>query len=117
VKIITPSSTHNQYLLGDQEEKTALRKHQENKQRLRVPRRPAWTKDMPIAQLERREKDAFLEWRRGLAQYVTSQITRPLLSYPTILTDYKKRNFYLRPLNETLRSGASFGESWSDRIS
>ncbi|OBZ79926.1 Large subunit GTPase 1 [Grifola frondosa] len=44
-----------------------LRKHQENKQRLRVPRRPSWTKDMTTAELDRQEKDAFLDWRRGLA--------------------------------------------------
>jgi large subunit GTPase 1 len=100
VKIITPSSTHNQYLLGDQEEKTALRKHQENKQRLRVPRRPAWTKDMPIAQLERREKDAFLEWRRGLAQYVTSQITRPLLK--VLIDRLQEEKFLLTPFERNL---------------
>lgn len=47
-----------------------MRKHRENKQRLRVPRRPPWTKDMTTAQLDRQEKDAFLEWRRGLAEYV-----------------------------------------------
>ncbi|CDF88911.1 ZYBA0S03-04786g1_1 [Zygosaccharomyces bailii CLIB 213] len=33
-----------------------------------VPRRPAWTEDMTKYQLERQENDAFLEWRRSLAQ-------------------------------------------------
>ncbi len=40
----------------------------ENKQRLRVPRRPPWTKSTGHAQLERQEKDAFLQWRRDLAE-------------------------------------------------
>ncbi|GBE77812.1 P-loop containing nucleoside triphosphate hydrolase protein [Sparassis latifolia] len=70
VKIInaTAGSQHNPYLLTDEEEKSTLRKHQENKLRLRVPRRPPWTKNMTTAQLDRQEKDAFLEWRRGLAE-------------------------------------------------
>ncbi|KAI0068282.1 P-loop containing nucleoside triphosphate hydrolase protein, partial [Artomyces pyxidatus] len=69
VKIIQASTSgpHNPYLLSDQEERSTLQKHRDNKQRLRVPRRPPWTKSMTTAQLERQEKDAFLEWRRGLA--------------------------------------------------
>lgn len=72
VKIIqtTAGSTHNPYLLTDQEEESTLKKHQLNKERLRVPRRPPWTKAITTTQLDRQEKDAFLEWRRGLAQYV-----------------------------------------------
>ena len=65
-------SKHNPNLLTDEEEKNTLKRHQENKQRLRVPRRPPWTKSMTTAQLDRQEKDAFLEWRRGLAESVKS---------------------------------------------
>ncbi|KIJ64999.1 hypothetical protein HYDPIDRAFT_124392 [Hydnomerulius pinastri MD-312] len=70
VKIIQSSagSTQNPYLLTDAEEQSTLLKHQANKERLRVPRRPPWTKSITTAQLDRQEKDAFLEWRRGLAQ-------------------------------------------------
>lgn len=70
VKIISQSAgtKHNPYLLTDEEEKSTLRKHAENKQRLRVPRRPPWTKAMTTAELDRQEKDAFLKWRRGLAE-------------------------------------------------
>ncbi|GJE87571.1 P-loop containing nucleoside triphosphate hydrolase protein [Phanerochaete sordida] len=70
VKIISQAAgtKHNPYLLTDEEEKSTLRKHAENKQRLRVPRRPPWTKTMTTPQLDRQEKDAFLEWRRGLAE-------------------------------------------------
>ncbi|KAG7099008.1 hypothetical protein E1B28_000892 [Marasmius oreades] len=69
VKII-PQSTNlsqNPYLLSEQEEKRTLQKHNENKQRLRVPRRPPWIKSMTTAELERQEKVAFLDWRRSLA--------------------------------------------------
>ncbi|THH28296.1 hypothetical protein EUX98_g5893 [Antrodiella citrinella] len=70
VKVISaPAGTqHNPYLLSEEEEKKALQKHQENKEKLRVPRRPAWTKTLTTVQLDRQEKDAFLDWRRGLAQ-------------------------------------------------
>ncbi|KAK7064371.1 p-loop containing nucleoside triphosphate hydrolase protein [Favolaschia claudopus] len=69
LKIIQQSagSHQNPYLLTEQEEISTLKKHQENKKRLRVPRRPAWTKSMTPAELEKREKAAFLDWRRGLA--------------------------------------------------
>lgn len=72
MKIISaPSgSQHNPYLLSEEDEKRTLRKQDENKKRLRVPRRPPWRKFMTTAQLDRQEKDAFLEWRRGLAEYV-----------------------------------------------
>ncbi|VEU33510.1 unnamed protein product [Pseudo-nitzschia multistriata] len=35
---------------------------------LSVPRRPAWDKTTTAAELDQREKDAFLEWRRGIAE-------------------------------------------------
>lgn len=62
-------TSQNPYLLSEVEEKKTLMKHQENKQRLRVPRRPPWTKSMTPLELERQEKAAFLDWRRGLAVY------------------------------------------------
>ena len=72
IKVIqTPNvarTQHNPYLLTPQEEAEVLRNHRENRDRLRVPRRPAWTAETPPAQLERAEKDAFLQWRRGLAE-------------------------------------------------
>ncbi len=72
VKIIQQTSTisQNPHLLSTQEEKKVLEKHAENKTRLRVPRRPAWTKAMSAEELDRQEKASFLEWRRGLAESV-----------------------------------------------
>ncbi|KAF9020316.1 P-loop containing nucleoside triphosphate hydrolase protein [Hymenopellis radicata] len=69
VKIIQQSAgaPTNPYVLNDQEEKKTLKRHQENKQKLRVPRRPPWKKTMTTAELDRQEKTAFLDWRRGLA--------------------------------------------------
>ncbi|EJU00129.1 P-loop containing nucleoside triphosphate hydrolase protein [Dacryopinax primogenitus] len=66
------SSAHNPFLLSAAEEREARRLHQENKALLRVPRRPPWTKSTPHAQLERQEKDAFLMWRRSLANLTES---------------------------------------------
>ncbi|KAH9049549.1 P-loop containing nucleoside triphosphate hydrolase protein [Lactarius hengduanensis] len=70
LKIIKASvnTSQNPFLLSEQEEMSTLKKHGENKQRLRVPRRPPWTKSISQAQLERQEKDAFLQWRRDLAE-------------------------------------------------
>ncbi|KAG9090649.1 hypothetical protein FRC06_000944 [Ceratobasidium sp. 370] len=78
------SITHNPYLLSSQEEQATLQRHAQNKDRLRVPRRqaprsylrhtsltlcrPPWTRDLTTSQLERQEREAFLEWRRSIAQ-------------------------------------------------
>jgi hypothetical protein len=35
---------------------------------IRIPRRPAWSKDTTAEQLDLMERDSFLEWRRGLAK-------------------------------------------------
>jgi len=73
VKIIqqTTTSSHNPHLLSEQEEKKVIQKQQANKQRLRVPRRPPWTKSMTAQELDRQEKASFLDWRRGLAELVS----------------------------------------------
>ena len=74
IKIIqqVAGSTQNSYLLSEQEEKNTVKKHDENKKKLRVPRRPPWTKSMTPLQLDRQEKATFLDWRRGLAAYVAN---------------------------------------------
>ena len=67
VKIIHKDQK-NPYLLSAAEERAAVRKHRENKNRLSVPRRPPWDSKTTPQQLEIREKEAFLQWRRGLAE-------------------------------------------------
>jgi large subunit GTPase 1 len=34
---------------------------------LKIPRKPAWTKEMTAEEIDMREKDAFLQWRREIA--------------------------------------------------
>ncbi|SCV70673.1 BQ2448_3435 [Microbotryum intermedium] len=61
------AASHNPYLLTPQQEREMRQKQVDNFQRLQVPRRPPWNRKMTTVELERRERDSFLEWRRGLA--------------------------------------------------
>lgn len=67
VKIIHPDQ-RNPYLLSAGEERSAVLKHDANRKRLTVPRRPPWNDTMTKEQLESRERESFLEWRRDLAE-------------------------------------------------
>lgn len=67
------SRTNNPFLLNGQQEKEVLAKQKENKQELRVPRRPAWSSKTTPADLARAEKDSFLQWRRNLATLTEAQ--------------------------------------------
>lgn len=72
IKVVSDPSlsaaSHNPYLLTPQEEREVREKQKDNKERLQVPRRPKWNRNMSRVVLERQERDAFLEWRRGLAE-------------------------------------------------
>lgn len=57
----------NPYLLSTEEEQNVKEKQQQNSDKLKVPRRPRWTSEMTRHELDRLEKDAFLDWRRNLA--------------------------------------------------
>lgn len=67
VKIIH-TSQKNPYLLSFQEEIAILGKHKMHKDRLTVPRRPKWDATTTPEQLDMREREAFMSWRRGLAE-------------------------------------------------
>lgn len=67
VKIIH-ADQKNPYLLSASEEKTTVKKHQKNRGRLTVPRRPKWDSSTTPAQLEAMERASLLDWRRGLAE-------------------------------------------------
>lgn len=67
IKIIH-SDQINPYLLSADEEKKKISKHKANAGKLTVPRRPHWDESTTPAELERMEKDSFLNWRRGLAE-------------------------------------------------
>ncbi len=67
VKIIH-ADQRNPYLLTAADERSAMRKHQKNKGRLTVPRRPKWDENTTPQQLDVQERESMLEWRRGLAE-------------------------------------------------
>ncbi|KAH8173950.1 50S ribosome-binding GTPase domain-containing protein [Sarocladium implicatum] len=67
VKIIH-TDQRNPYLLSAHEERVVMGKQKQHRERLTVPRRPQWDATTTPAQLDRRERDAFLNWRRGLAE-------------------------------------------------
>lgn len=67
VKIIH-TDQKNPYLLSAAEERAAVGKQKEHRNRLTVPRRPKWDSTTTPEQLDRMERDSLLEWRRGLAE-------------------------------------------------
>ncbi|KAF2093885.1 P-loop containing nucleoside triphosphate hydrolase protein [Rhizodiscina lignyota] len=67
VKIIHKDQK-NPYLLSAAEERAKVRKHNANKKRLTVPRRPPWDEKTTPQELDERERQSLLEWRRGLAE-------------------------------------------------
>ncbi|CAG8692878.1 979_t:CDS:2, partial [Acaulospora colombiana] len=66
IKVVT-NSYHNPFLLSADKEKETLERHEANKERLVIPRRPNWDKFTTPMQLEINEKNSFLQWRRDLA--------------------------------------------------
>ncbi|KAK9485392.1 P-loop containing nucleoside triphosphate hydrolase protein [Lipomyces starkeyi] len=58
----------NQYLLTAEQEVETSQRQQSHRQQLTVPRRPAWDDTTSPGELDRRERAAFLDWRRGLAE-------------------------------------------------
>ncbi|KAK4453789.1 large subunit GTPase 1 [Podospora aff. communis PSN243] len=78
VKIIH-TDQRNPYLLSAAEEGAVLGKQRENKAKLTVPRRPHWDSNTTPEELDRLERESFLNWRRGLAEV---QETQDLLMTP-----------------------------------
>lgn len=67
VKIIH-TDQRNPYLLSAADERSVTKKHQRNKGRLTVPRRPKWDENTTPQDLDTMERQSLLEWRRGLAE-------------------------------------------------
>ncbi|GAB1315022.1 hypothetical protein MFIFM68171_05232 [Madurella fahalii] len=78
VKIIH-TDQRNPYLLSAAEERAVLGKQRAHKGRLTVPRRPRWDASTTPEELDRLERESFLEWRKGLAEL---QETQDLLMTP-----------------------------------
>jgi large subunit GTPase 1 len=67
VKIIH-TDQKNPFLLSAREERETVKKQDANKKRLTVPRRPQWDEKTTPQQLDERERQSLLDWRRGLAE-------------------------------------------------
>jgi large subunit GTPase 1 len=67
VKIIH-TDQKNPYLLSAAEERAAVGKQKDHKDRLTIPRRPKWDSNTTPEQLDRMERESLLDWRRGLAE-------------------------------------------------
>ena len=64
VTVVQQSTTsHNPFLLSKEEEKEALRMHKLHQDALTIPRRPLWDKDTTGPELQKRERDSFVDWR------------------------------------------------------
>ncbi|KAK8213436.1 hypothetical protein M8818_002737 [Zalaria obscura] len=71
VKIIHKDQK-NPYLLSSSEQRATIRKQDANRKRLTVPRRPHWDETTTPQELDERERESLLQWRRGLAELVES---------------------------------------------
>lgn len=78
IKIIR-TDQRNPYLLSATEERSAVKKQAERRNRLTVPRRPAWDESTTPQELDKLERASLLDWRRGLAEL---QDTEDLLMTP-----------------------------------
>lgn len=67
VKIIH-SDQKNPYLLSAAEERGVVRKQNAKRARLTVPRRPKWDENTTPRELDEKERQSLLDWRRGLAE-------------------------------------------------
>lgn len=66
VKVIQ-NDYQNPFLISEQEEITRIEKQEANIDKLSVPRRPHWEKSMTAEQVQRNERESFLNWRRDMA--------------------------------------------------
>ena len=78
IKIIH-TDQRNPYLLSATEERSAVKKQAQRRNRLTVPRRPAWNESTTPQELDKLERASLLDWRRGLAEL---QDTEDLLMTP-----------------------------------
>lgn len=72
VKIIH-ADQGNPYLLSARDERATIKRQQAYTDRLTVPRRPSWDSTTTPFELDRRERESLLAWRRGLAELQEQQ--------------------------------------------
>ncbi|KAG1219818.1 hypothetical protein G6F35_007176 [Rhizopus arrhizus] len=67
VKVIQ-NDYNNPLLMNEEDDKKRIAKQEANMDKLSVPRRPQWDKSMTAEQVQRNERESFLDWRRSMAQ-------------------------------------------------
>ncbi|GMM50034.1 putative GTPase [Starmerella bacillaris] len=72
VRVITQANSKPSGLT-EAERQLLIKQHYDNAGKLTIPRRPQWSKDMSKEELDSLEKDAFLAWRRSLAELQESE--------------------------------------------
>ncbi|XP_065842753.1 large subunit GTPase 1 homolog isoform X2 [Oscarella lobularis] len=88
VTVVTGSRTDG---LPTREEAIAIASAQEeNKEFMTIPRRPSWTEEMSAEELDLKERDRFLEWRRQLAKLQENEAL--------IMTPFEKNLAFWRQL-------------------
>lgn len=71
---VSSFTAHNPYLLTPQQREQLEAIHAQNRLKLTVPRRPKWERGKTTAtELDRLEREAFLDWRRQLANLQDNQ--------------------------------------------
>ncbi|XP_050307029.1 large subunit GTPase 1 homolog [Anthonomus grandis grandis] len=88
IKFVNPQS--NVGLLTDDEFEQVNEAHNKFRENLKIPRRPPWSTDMSPDELDRNEKESFLNWRRTLAKLQEDQ--------GLLLTPYEKNLEFWRQL-------------------
>ncbi|CAO3666732.1 unnamed protein product [Rhizopus microsporus] len=68
VKVIQNNYTNPLLMDDDEDQKRRIAKQEASIDRLSVPRRPHWDKSMTAEQVQRNERESFLNWRRSMAQ-------------------------------------------------
>lgn len=88
IAFVNPKS--NVGILTGTEKYNMQKKHYDNKDLLKIPRRPKWTTEMSAEDLQRAENESFLEWRRGLAMLQENE--------GILMTPYEKNLEFWRQL-------------------
>ncbi|KAF9107228.1 hypothetical protein BGX29_006914 [Mortierella sp. GBA35] len=66
IKVVS-NQYENPFMLSADKEKETLQKHKAFRSELTVPRRPHWDENTTGPELQRMERNSFLDWRRNLA--------------------------------------------------
>lgn len=80
----------NPFLLTHEEELQVKAKHDLNKDQLKLPQRPEWSSSTTAAQLDKSERESFLNWRRDLALLIESDDSLLLTPYERNLNVWRQ---------------------------